>query len=109
MMIYMPLLAGVAVAVLASGCAHNKLEKVSAIEAARLDKELIKETVVFEPGTEEGAVIPEISAPRLRARRVPERIENGKLVEAHREWLLEGDVVILGIPKTETKASRSKQ
>jgi hypothetical protein len=107
-MIYRHILAAGLMAFAAVGCAHRQIEKIASPEAARLDQELVKETVVFEPGTEEGAVIPEISAPRLRARKVPEKIEGGKLVEAHREWLLEGDVVILGIPEINAKPVRGK-
>lgn len=79
-------------------CAHSKQEVVSENEAARLDRGLVKESVIFEPGTKEGAVVPDLSSPRLRAILVPEHIENGRLVEKHREWQLEGDVLILGTP-----------
>lgn len=86
---------------LCSACAHEKqnTETVSPDEAAKLDRKLVKESVVFEQGTKEGAIVPDISSPRLRAKMVPEHIENGKLIECHREWELEGDVSILGIPK----------
>lgn len=86
-----------------AGCAHNKVEPVSEADAARLDRTLVKDTVVYEGSAKDGAVVPDVSAPRLRAIWVPERQENGRLIEAHREWLLEGDVVILGIPKSQKK------
>lgn len=63
----------------------------------------LKDAVFYEPGTETGAVVPEISAPRLHAIFVPEQVDNNRLIEAHREWLLEGDVTILGIPKKKDK------
>jgi hypothetical protein len=81
-----------------AGCAHKE-QKVDPKDAARIDPRLTQETVVYEPGSERGAVVPDISAPRLRAIWVDERIENGRLIEAHREWQLEGDVVILGTSK----------
>ncbi len=86
------------------GCAHGQTNPVSEDEAARIDRTLVKETVVYEPGSKDGAVVPDISAPRLRAIWVPERQENGRLIEAHREWTLEGDVTILGIPKSLRKS-----
>lgn len=84
----------------ASACAHKE-QKVDPKDAVRIDPKLTRESVVFEPGSERGAVVPDISAPRLRAIWVEERIENGRLIEAHREWQLEGDVVILGTPLTQ--------
>lgn len=88
-----------AVLVVTAGCAHESAIEKEEKEASRFNRKLVKEAVVFEPGTESNAVVPDISAPRLRAIWIPERVENGKLIEAHREWLLEGDVSILGIPK----------
>ncbi len=82
------------------GCAHNPMNLVPAEEAARIDRALVKETVVYESGAKDGAIVPDLSAPRLRATWVPEHQENGRLIEAHREWALEGDVTILGIPKS---------
>ena len=82
-------------AIVVSGCAHKE-QKVDPKDAARIDPKLVRETVVYEPGSERGAVVPDLSAPRLHAIWVEERIENGRLIEAHREWQLEGDVVILG-------------
>ena len=81
----------------AASCAHRET-KVEPKDAARLEPQLVRETVVYGPGAERGAVVPEISAPRLKAEWVGEKVENGRLVEAHREWVLEGDVVILGTP-----------
>ena len=80
------------------GCAHTPAAPVPQAEAAKLDRTLVRDAVVYESGAKDGAVVPEISAPRLRAVWVAERVENNKLIEAHREWLLEGDVSILGIP-----------
>lgn len=90
----------VAMAMAASliGCSHGKLNDVSAVDAARVDHNYVRDAVVFEPGTQDGAVVPEISAPRLRAIWVPERIDGNRLIEAHREWALEGEVSLLGIP-----------
>lgn len=81
------------------GCAHKSADKVSPEQAAKLEQNLVRDAVVFEVGTKDGAVVPEISAPRLRAIWVGERIEGNRLIEAHREWILEGDVTLLGIPK----------
>lgn len=85
--------------VCAMACAHSQEVPVSEADAARLNKRLVREAVVFEPGTKEGAVVPDLSAPQLRAIWVPERVENNRLIEAHREWLLEGEVGLLGVPK----------
>jgi hypothetical protein len=82
-----------------AGCATTKQNEVSPDQAAKLDRRLVKDAILYEPGTEQGATVPEISAPRLHAILVPERVENNRLIERHREWILEGDVTILGIPK----------
>lgn len=82
-----------------AGCAHSKMSSVSEAEAAKLDRKLVRDSVVYESGTKDGAVVPEISAPGLRAVWVEERREGNRLIEGHREWVLEGDVMILGIPK----------
>ncbi|MGK5083426.1 hypothetical protein WDW37_08965 [Bdellovibrionota bacterium FG-1] len=71
---------------------------------AKLGTDAVQEAVVFEPGTKDGAVVPEISAPSLRAIIVEERIEGNRLIERHREWILEGDVQLIGIPKSVSKA-----
>jgi hypothetical protein len=94
--------------VVLGACAHSKPEVVTEEEAARLDPKLVRESVVFETGTRDGAAVPEISAPRLRAVWVPETItDNGKkVVESHREWVLEGDPIILGIPKNSPSKSK---
>ena len=78
----------------AAACAHESVNSVSDAEASRIDRTLVKDTVVYEPGAKEGAVVPDISAPRLRAIEVAERIENGRLIEKHREWIVRrfGDV-----------------
>ncbi len=91
----------VALVISAIGCAHNSSFETDENKALKFDRKLVREAVVFENGTQNGAVVPEISAPRLRALWIPEKKENGRLIEAHREWLLEGDVSILGIPKAE--------
>lgn len=91
------------------GCAHLRNASETAMEAARLDPVLVRETVVFESGTKDGAIVPEISAPRLRAVWVPERLEGNRLIEAHREWFLEGDVTILGIPRAAKSGAARKQ
>jgi hypothetical protein len=91
-------LGAVCIALNTTGCAHAKGETVPENEAARISRKLVRESVIFEPGTQDGAVVPDISAPRLRAMLVPEHVENGRLVEKHREWQLEGDVLILGTP-----------
>ena len=82
------------------GCAHSKPvdEEVSPSDAAKFNRKLVRESVVFESGAKEGAVVPEVSAPRLRAMIVPERVENNRLIERHREWILDGEVTLLGIP-----------
>lgn len=82
-----------------SGCAHKTPAPVSDQEAARLNRNLVREAVVFEPGSEQGAIVPDVSSPRLRAKWIEEHRENNHLIEAHREWFLEGDVVLLNIPK----------
>ena len=94
----------VAISMVSVGCAHKQVNQVSEEDAARIDRTLVKETVVYEPGSKDGAVVPDVSAPRLRAVWVAERQENGRLIEAHREWILEGDVAILGIPKAARKS-----
>lgn len=82
-----------------ASCSHSRpSESVPPEEAAKLNRKLVRESVVFESGAKDGAVVPEISAPQLRAVLVPERIENNRLIESHREWVLEGDVSLLGIP-----------
>lgn len=86
-------------AAIGAGCASSKPKEVTPDQAAKLDRKLVKDAVVYEPGTEQGAIVPEISAPRLHAILVREHIENNRLIETHREWELEGDVSILGIPK----------
>ena len=80
-------------------CAAPAVNDATPEQAARIDRKLVKDAVVFEPGTKEGAIIPEISAPSLRAIWVEEKRDGNRLVEAHREWILEGNVSLLGIPK----------
>jgi hypothetical protein len=90
------------------GCAHTPAATVPQAEAAKLDRNLVRDAVVFESGAKDGAVIPEISAPRLRAVWIPERVENNRLIEAHREWLLEGNVSILGITPSKSEKKKGK-
>lgn len=93
----------------AVGCAHMQPQEVAASDAAKLDRKLVRDAVVFEDGAQNGAVVPEISSPQLRATMVPERVENNRLIEAHREWILDGDVTILGIPRSIPKQTRGKR
>lgn len=85
-------------------CAQNRVAGPNT--DAKLDRSLVRDAVVFEAGAKDGAVIPEILAPRLRAIFVEEKIENNRLIEAHREWLLEGEAQILGIPRERKKPSK---
>ena len=87
-----------------AACAHTSASRVDTTDAVKLDKKLVRESVIFEADAKNGAVVPEISAPRLRAVWIPERTENDRLVEAHREWILDGDVTILGIPHSQPKS-----
>ena len=80
-------------------CSHTKVDESNSDGAVKFDRGIMKEAVVYEPGTKEGAVLPDVSAPRLKAIWVPEKVEGNRLVEAHREWLLDGNVTLLGIPK----------
>ena len=75
-------------------------------QAARIDRKLVKDAVLFEPGAEEGAVAPEVSAPCLRAVMVEERREPKRIIERHREWFLDCDVSLLGIPASKRKATK---
>ncbi|GEM_PF-1949764 len=85
------------------GCAHQK-PNPTVNEAAKFDRNLVRESVSFEDGAKEGAIVPEVSAPRLKAIWVPEKIDASgtRLIEAHREWILEGDIILLGTPQKET-------
>ncbi len=85
-------------------CAAPAVNDATPEQAARIDRKLVKDALVFEPGTKEGAIIPEISAPSLRAIWVEEKRDGNRLLEAHREWILEGDVSLLGIPKKKAVA-----
>lgn len=84
---------------LCTACAHRGAVKEGYQNQSKLDSEVVQEAVVFEHGSKDGAVVPEISAPSLRAVMVEERIEGNRLIERHREWILEGEVQLLGIPK----------
>jgi len=86
-------------AVLAVGCAHAPVNNVSPDEAARINRKLVRNAVSFGPGAEVGAVVPDVSAPCLRAEVVPETVSSNRLVEKHREWVLDCDVRLLGIPE----------
>ncbi len=84
-----------------SACAHTEPNGAVPInEAARLERVLIRNSVTFDPGTEQGAVVPDVSAPSLHAVWVEEHREGNRLIEGHREWLLDGQIVLLGIPKS---------
>lgn len=93
----------VPIVLLLSACSHSQAVKDGSESRAKLGQEVVREAVVFEPGTKDGAVVPEISAPSLRAIVVEEKIEGNRLIERHREWILEGDVQLLGIPKDARK------
>ena len=87
------------------GCAHKTVDAVSSDQAARIDRKFIKDSVTYGPGAEDGAVIPEVSSPCLHAEVVPEHLESGGhvLVEKHRQWHLQCDSQILGIPVSRRK------
>ena len=86
-----------------SACTHRRAATVSAEEAARLDQELVRQSVMFEPGTETDAVVPDLSSPRLTAKWIEPYQEGNLYHEGHRAWLLDGTVRILGIPKEKRK------
>jgi hypothetical protein len=88
------------------GCAHQKVSPVSAQDAARLDRKFVRESIVFEDGTRDGAVVPELSAPGLKARWQDEYIDGNVLHEAHRVWELDGEVSFIGIPKPKPRKAR---
>jgi hypothetical protein len=88
---------GVILTGLMVGCAHTPPGNVSPDEAARLNRKLVRNAVSFGPGAEDGAVVPEVSSPCLHADIVDEKIEGNKLIEKHREWMLDCDVRLLGI------------
>lgn len=72
-----------------------------------LAPEIVQDAVVFEPGTKDGATVPELSSPSLWAVMVEEKIEGNRLIEKHREWILQGEVQLLGIPKSAAKATKN--
>ena len=76
------------VAISLVGCAHTPTSEVAPEDAAKLDRKLVKDSVVFEDGTKDGAVVPEISSPRLRAVLMPERVENNRFVSSCRGGFL---------------------
>jgi len=90
------------------GCAHQPIESVSKEEAARIDRRLVRNAVNFAPGSESGAVVPDVSSPCLQAEIVDEKIEGNRLIEKHREWTLGCDVRLLGIPKVAERKADSK-
>ena len=96
------------VVVCSLGCASKPADSVSADQAARINRKLVKNAVSFGPGAEDNAVVPDVSSPCLHAEIVPEKIEGNKLIEKHREWALDCDVRLLGIPVEKTKVG-SKQ
>lgn len=87
------------IAVGAGACAAPAVNDATPEQAARIDRKLVRNAVVFGPGAEDGAVVPDISTPCLRAVIVDEERTPKKIVEKHREWYLECDVSLLGIPK----------
>ena len=90
-----------------TGCAHGGAEKEKRGVEIKLGPEVVQGAVTFEPGTQDGAIVPDISAPRLRAVMVEEKIEGNRLIERHREWLLDGEPRLLGIPVEVKKKSES--
>ena len=96
-----------AMAFIITGCVHHATENTSAAEAVRLNPRYVRNAVVYDTGAEEGAVVPELASPQLHAIMVEEHIENGRLIERHREWAVEGDVSILGIPKPSPRHNKS--
>jgi hypothetical protein len=93
--------------ILITGCSHGRVAIEADAHSVRLGPDVVQGAVIFEPGTKVGAVVPEISAPHLRAIWVAEKVEGTRLIEAHREWQMEGEAQILGIPK-ETKKPPAK-
>lgn len=89
--------------VLLSGCAQGRAAGEKQGDSIKLSPEVVQGAVTFEPGTKDGAVVPEISSPRLRAIWVPEKIEGNRLIESHREWEMIGEPQLLGIPKDAKK------
>lgn len=98
MKIYKLLWTFLGVACVATGCASAPSKDVPPDKELKLDRELVRNAVIYDPGTKNGAVVPEVSAPRLHAIYVPETRNGNRIDEAHRAWVLEGDVTILGIP-----------
>lgn len=87
------------------GCAHGQTSSVEPEDAAKLDRKLVKDAVVFDPGTKDKAVVPEIAAPGLRAVFVARHLEGPRhLVGEHVDWFLDGDVSIL-----ETESQKQPQ
>jgi hypothetical protein len=89
------------------GCSHGRAVRPDGESPSRLGPDVMREAVVFEAGTKDGAVVPEISAPSLHAVIVEEKIEGNRLIERHREWILEGEVQLLGIPKDSKNTSKA--
>lgn len=90
---------------LVSACAQGRAAGENQASNMKLSPEVVQGAVTFEPGTKDGAVVPEISAPRLRAIWVPEKIDGNRLIEAHREWEMLGEPQLLGIPKDASHAA----
>ena len=90
-----------------TGCAHGGVAKEKPGVEIQLGPEVVQGAVTFEPGTQDGAIVPEVSAPRLRAIRVEEKIEGNRLIERHREWVLDGEPRLLGIPVELKRKSES--
>jgi hypothetical protein len=95
--------------VLLSGCAQGRAAGEKQGSDIKLGPEVIQGAVTFEPGTKDGAIVPEISSPRLRAIMVEEKIEGNRLVERHREWILDGEAQLLGIPHELKGAKETKK
>ncbi len=94
---------------LVSACAQGRAAGEKPEASLKLSPEVVQGAVTFEPGTKDGAVVPEISAPRLRAIWVPEKVDGNRLIEAHREWEMQGEPQLLGIPKDASHAVERTQ
>lgn len=95
--------------VLLSACAQGRAAGEKHGSDVKLSSDVVQGAVIFEPGTKDGAVVPEISAPQLRAVMVEESIVGNRLVERHREWILDEKVQFLGIPKEPQKSQKQAQ
>ena len=61
--------------VLLSACAQGRVAGEKHGSDVKLGQDVVQGAVIFESGAKDGAVVPEISSPRLRAIMVEEKIE----------------------------------